>query len=335
MMNQRDEVMIEFEAALDQKSSLEKQIAESDRRLRSSTKRYSAVELLQNYKKEREELQMERDNALKEAEELRKSRAPQGILRHTTVAIKLLHSNSLQGQSEFQQEVEVFSKMRHPNMVTLIGACPEAWTLVYEYLPNGSLEDRLSCRENSPPLSWQTRIRIATELCSVLIFLHSSKPHGIVHGDLKPANVLLDSNFVTKLSDFGICRLLSNNTTVCCRTDPKGTFAYMDPEFLSTGELTPKAEVYSFGVILLRLLTRRSAFDLSTDVWRMLEPMRASCGGSSSFQLGSEEHCQPPSYFICPIFQEVMRDPHVAGDGFSLVPNLALRSTIQEWLQQH
>ncbi|XP_048236169.1 U-box domain-containing protein 33 isoform X2 [Ricinus communis] len=418
----------------------------------------SAVELLQNYKKEREELQMELDNALKEAEELRKSRAeassshmPQfffefsyseieeatcnfdeslkigeggygsiykGLLRHTQVAIKVLHSHSLQGPAEFQQEVDVLSKMRHPNLVTLIGACPETWTLIYEYLPNGSLEDRLSCRGNSPPLSWQTRIRIATELCSVLIFLHSSKPHSIVHGDLKPANILLDSNFVSKLSDFGICRLLSqtedssNNTTICCRTDPKGTFAYMDPEFLASGELTPKSDVYSFGIILLRLLTGRPALgitkevqyaldkgnlkilldplagdwpfvqaeqlahlalrcsemnrksrpDLVSEVWRVLEPMKASCGGSSCFQLGSEEHCQPPPYFICPIFQEVMRDPHVAADGFTyeaealrgwldsghdtspmtnlklahsnLVPNHALRSAIQEWLQE-
>ncbi|XWS46100.1 hypothetical protein CRYUN_Cryun14cG0034500 [Craigia yunnanensis] len=454
MKNQRDEVMVELQNALDQKSSLEKQIVESEKVVKElEEKIISAVELLQNYKKERDELQMERDNALKEAEELRKSRAetsgshmPQffsefsfseieeatrnfdptlkigeggygsiykGLLRHTTVAIKMLHAHSLQGPSEFQQEVDVLSKTRHPNLVTLIGACPEAWTLIYEYLPNGSLEDRLSCRDNSPPLSWQTRIRIATELCSVLIFLQSSKPHGIVHGDLKPANILLDANFVTKLSDFGICRLLSNNTTVCCRTDPKGTFAYMDPEFLATGELTPKADVYSFGVILLRLLTgkqalgitkemqyaldngnlknlldplagdwpfvqaeqlanlalrccemsRKSRPDLSTDVWRVLEPMRASCGSSSSFQLGSEEHYQPPSYFICPIFQEVMQDPHVAADGFTyeaealkgwldsghdtspmtniklahcnLVPNLALRSAIQEWLQQH
>ncbi|XP_022757361.1 U-box domain-containing protein 33-like isoform X2 [Durio zibethinus] len=438
MNNQRGEVMVELQHALDQKSSLEKQIMESEKVVKElEEKIISAVEVLQNYKNERDDLQMERDNALKEAEELRKSRAetsgahlPQffsefsfseieeathnfdptlkigeggygsiykGLLRHTTVAIK----------------VDVLSKMRHRNLVTLIGACPEAWTLIYEYLPNGSLEDRLSCRDNSPPLSWQTRICIATELCSVLIFLQSSKPHGIVHGDLKPANILLDANFVTKLSDFGICRLLSNNTTVCCRTDPKGTFAYMDPEFLATGELTPKADVYSFGVILLRLLTGKQAVgiikevhyaldngnlknildplagdwpfvqaeqlanlalrccemnrkcrpDLSTDVWRMLEPMRASCGGSSTFQLGSEEHFQPPSYFICPIFQEVMRDPHVAADGFTyeaealrgwfdsghdtspmtnsklahcnIVPNLALRSAIQEWLQQH
>ncbi|XP_038681870.1 U-box domain-containing protein 33 [Tripterygium wilfordii] len=419
---------------------------------------FSAVELLQNFKQEREELQKERDTALKEAEELRKIRAepsgintPQffsefsfleieeatqhfdpslkigeggygsiykGLLRHTQVAIKILHSHSMQGPSEFQQEVDVLSKMRHPNLVTLIGACPEAWTLIYEYLPNGSLEDRLSCRDNSPPLSWQTRISIAAELCSVLIFLHSSKPHSIIHGDLKPANILLDANFMSKLSDFGICRLLShdaslsNEITEFCRTNPKGTFVYMDPEFLASGELTPKSDVYAFGIILLRLLTGRPALgitkevqyaldagnlkslldplagdwpfvkaeqlarlamrccemnrrcrpDLASDVWRVLEPMRASSGGTSLLQLGTQEHCQPPSYFICPIFQEVMLDPHVAADGFTyeaeafkgwlesghdtspmtnlmlahhnLVPNRALRSAIQEWLQQ-
>lgn len=249
------------------------------------------------------------------------------------------------------------SKLRHPNLVTLIGACPEAWILVYEYLPNGSLEDRLNCKDNTPPLSWQTRIRIASELCSVLIFLHSCNPHSIVHGDLKPANILLDANYVSKLSDFGMCRVLKddftiNNTTRCCRTDPKGTFAYMDPDFFATGELTPKSDVYSFGIILLRLLTGRSAVritnevqsaldrgnlkelldpmagdwpfvqakqlahlamsccamnrrnrpDFASEVWRVLEPMRVSCG-ASSFRVGSEERCQIPPYFICPIFQ--------------------------------
>lgn len=250
--------------------------------------------------------------------------------------------------------------MRHPNLITLFGACPESWALIYEYLPNGSLEDRLSCRDNSPPLSWQTRTRIATELCSVLIFLHSSKPYSIVHGDLKPANVLLDANFVSKLSDFGICRLLcqnegsGGNTTICCKTNPKGTFGYMDPIFLISGELTPMSDVYSFGIILLRLLTGRSTSmrireevqcaldkgnlkilldpsagdwpyvqaeqlahlavrccemnrenrpDLASEVWRVLEPLRTSCGGSSSFRLGSKELSQPPQYFICPIFQ--------------------------------
>ncbi|XP_019461765.1 PREDICTED: U-box domain-containing protein 33-like isoform X6 [Lupinus angustifolius] len=312
--------------------------------------------------------------------------------------------------------VDVLSKIRHPNLITLIGACPETCTLVYEYLPNGSLEDRLACKDNTPPLSWQTRIRIAAELCSALIFLHSSKPHSIVHGDLKPSNILLDSNLISKLSDFGICHILSlhdissNNTTLFKRADPTGTFAYMDPQFLSSGELTPKSDVYSFGIILLRLLTGRQALgiteevkyaldtgklnslldplagdwpfvkaeqltrlalrccemnrksrpDLHSDVWRTLEPMRVSSGGTNSFGLCSERHYQPP-YFICPIFQEVMQDPHVAADGFTyeaeairgwldsghdtspmtnsrlthhnLVPNHALRSSIQDWLQ--
>jgi len=256
-------------------------------------------------------------------------------------------------------QVDVLSKLRHPNLITLIGACPDAWALVYEYLPNGSLEDRLACKNNTPPLSWQTRIRIAAELCSALIFLHSSKPHSIVHGDLKPSNILLDANLVSKLSDFGICRILSNcegsssKSTQFWKTDPKGTFVYMDPEFLASGELTPKSDVYSFGIILLRLLTGRPALgitkevkyaldtgklkslldplagdwpfvqaeqlarlalrccdmnrksrpDLYSDVWRILDAMRVSSGGTNSFGLSSEGLSQPPSYFICPIFQ--------------------------------
>ncbi|KAJ7962401.1 putative U-box domain-containing protein kinase family protein [Quillaja saponaria] len=433
MKSQRDEVKKEFQLALDQKSSLETQIAASEQMVKElEQKIISAVDLLQNYKKERDELQMQRDNALREAEELRKKQGeassthvPQffsdfsfseieeatnnfhpslqigeggygsiyrGTLCHTEVAIKILNSNSLQGPSEFQMEVDVLSKLRHPNLITLIGACPESWTLVYEYLPNGSLEDRLTCRDNASPLSWQARIGIAAELCSVLIFLHSCKPYSIVHCDLKPANVLLDENFVSKLSDFGICRVLSrhessrNNTTLFCRTGPKGTFTYMDPEFLATGELTPKSDVYSFGIILLRLLTGRPALGITKEVQyaldsgkltSLLDPLAGDwpfvqaeqlarlalrcC--TSSLQLGSEEHFQPPTYFICPIFQELMRDPHVAADGYTyeaealrgwldsghdtspmtnnklahnhLVPNRALRSAIQDWLQNH
>ncbi|XP_047156379.1 U-box domain-containing protein 33 isoform X2 [Vigna umbellata] len=456
----RDKVREELHLALDQKASLESQIASSELIIKElEQKIVSAVDLLQSYKNEREELQIQRDNALREAEELRKkqgetssSHVPQlfsefsfseikeatdnfnpslkigeggygsifkGVLSYTEVAIKRLHSDSMQGPLEFQQEVDVLSKLRHPNLITLIGACPDAWALVYEYLPNGSLEDRLACKDNTPPLSWQTRIRVATELCSALIFLHSSKPHSIVHGDLKPSNILLDANLISKLSDFGICRILSNcessssNSTEFWKTDPKGTFVYMDPEFLASGELTPKSDVYSFGIVLLRLLTGRPALgitkevkyaldtgklkslldpvagdwpfvqaeqlarlalrccdmnrksrpDLYSDVWRILDAMRVSSGGTNSFGLSSEGLSQPPSYFICPIFQEVMRDPHVAADGFTyeaeairgwldggndnspmtngklahhnLVPNRALRSAIHDWLQNH
>ncbi|KAF6174095.1 hypothetical protein GIB67_020277 [Kingdonia uniflora] len=154
--------------------------------------------------------------------------------------------------------------MRHPNLVTLIGTCLEASTLVYEYLPNGSLEDRLVCKDDTPPLSWQTRIRISIEVCSTLIFLHSNNPKSILHSDLKPVNILLDANLTSKLSDFGTSCLSS-------KKDSKGTSRYMDPEFLKTGELTPSSDVYSFGIILLRLLTGRPALDIEIEVETALE----------------------------------------------------------------
>ncbi|KAF5451609.1 hypothetical protein F2P56_026702 [Juglans regia] len=248
------------------------------------------------------ELQKERDDALKEAEGLKRkeedsnghmlelpefslskiAEATQGFHEsqkigqggygniyigrlQTEVAIKKLNSHGSQGHQEFQMEVNVLGQLRHPNLVKLIGSCPEAFALIYEYLPNGSLEDRLKCKDKTPPLSWQTRLRIATELCSVIVYLHSSiRPDKIVHGDLKPANILLDSNFVCKLGDFGICRVLSrgqsssDSVTLCHNTIPKGTMLYLDPEFHKTGILTVKSDVYSFGIILLQLLTGKS-----------------------------------------------------------------------------
>ncbi|KAH1080934.1 hypothetical protein J1N35_020695 [Gossypium stocksii] len=189
-------------------------------------------------------------------------------LRHTEVAIKLLHQNSLQGPLEFQKEVDIMSKLRHPNLVPLIGVCPEIWALIYEYLPNRSLEDRLIPRDNTPPLSWQTRIHIATEICSALIFLHSSKPQGIVHGNLKPGNILLDTNFGCKLSDFGVCHVLSSLENSNNMTDISHKFPYLDPEFLNTKTLTPSSDIYSFGIILLQLMTGRPPLSIIEDVHR-------------------------------------------------------------------
>uniref|UniRef100_A0A0A9ESJ6 RING-type E3 ubiquitin transferase n=1 Tax=Arundo donax TaxID=35708 RepID=A0A0A9ESJ6_ARUDO len=341
-----------------------------------------------------------------------------GFLRHTNVAIKKLNPESTQSQSQFNQEVEILSRVRHPNLVTLIGACKDAQALVYEFMANGSLDDRLSCKDNSKPLSWQLRTRIASNICSALIFLHSNKPHSIVHSDLKASNILLDGNNVAKLSGFGVCRMLTDEfkamTTLYRHTHPKGSFVYMDPEYLISGDLTPQSDVYSFGIVLLRLLTGRSGFgllkdvqqavekdclqaildpsagewpamyaeqlaqvglrccdirrknrpDLQTEVWTVLEPMLKSgsvmlC--SLSFKSVSEDLGGVPSYFICPILQDVMREPLIAADGFTyeaeairewldsghrtspmtnlelphrdLLPNHGLRSAIQEWLQ--
>ncbi|XP_075667949.1 U-box domain-containing protein 33-like [Castanea sativa] len=304
----RDQVMRELKISQNQRSLFESQVKESHQSVKGLEMRImSVLELSQIYKRERDEMQMERDTALKEVEELRRMQGvvasctcmPQFFseftfseikeatrnfdpsliigqggygnifkcfLRCTQVAIKVLLPGSSQGPSEFHQEVNVLSKLKHPNLVKLIGSCPEVHALIYELLPNGSLEDRLNCKNNTPPLSWQTRIRLATELCSVLVFLHS---HNTVHADLKPSNILLDASFIGKLSDFGICRILrdsSSDTTLCHRTIQKGTLAYMDPEFIHTGVLTIKSDVYSFGIILLQLLTGRSAFGIKKEV---------------------------------------------------------------------
>ncbi|KAJ4773985.1 U-box domain-containing protein kinase family protein [Rhynchospora pubera] len=193
-----------------------------------------------------------------------------GSLRKTTVAIKKLNSESLQGLSQFQQEVAILTTVRHPNLVTLIGSCSEISALIYEFLPNGSLEDCLDCANNTPSLTWQARTRIISEICLALVFLHSNKPHIVIHGDLKPENILLDENFMSKLSDFGISRIIkqsdSNTTAFYHTTHPAGTFAYMDPQFLSTGQLTTKSDVYSFGIIVLRLLTGKPPLYIASEV---------------------------------------------------------------------
>ncbi|XP_024318687.1 U-box domain-containing protein 33 isoform X1 [Brachypodium distachyon] len=340
-----------------------------------------------------------------------------GILRHTNVAIKKLNPEITQSQSQFNQEVEILSRVRHPNLVTLIGACKDTQALVYEYMPNGSLDDRLACKDNSKPLGWQLRARIVSDVCSALIFLHSNKPHSIVHSDLKASNILLDGNNVAKLSGFGVCRMSTDEfrdtTTLYRHTHPKGSFVYIDPEYVMTGDLTPLSDVYSFGIVLLRLLTGRPGFgllkdvqravekgcleaildssagdwpamqaeqlarvglrcceirrknrpDLKTEVWTVLEQMLQSASTrlcSLSFKSVSEDLGGVPSYFICPILQDVMREPLIAADGFTyeaeairewidsghhtspmtnlellhrdLLPNHALRSAIQEWL---
>ncbi|KAJ7980864.1 putative Receptor protein kinase [Quillaja saponaria] len=176
----------------------------------------------------------------------------------------------MQGPSEFHQEVQVLGSLQHPHLVTLLGVCPEAWSLVYEYLPNGSLEDHLFRKSNTSPLTWSNRARIIAEISSALCFLHSLKPETIVHGDLKPENILLDSSLSCKICDFGICRLIIEETLYCpsfhWSMDPKGAFTHTDPEFQRTGILTPKSDIYSFGIIILQLLTGRPPVGLASKV---------------------------------------------------------------------
>ncbi|KAF8044352.1 hypothetical protein BT93_A2368 [Corymbia citriodora subsp. variegata] len=195
-------------------------------------------------------------------------------MHHTNVAVKVLHAKESQKSKQFQQELEILSKARHPHLLLLIGACPDHGCLIYEYLENGSLEERLLRKNNTPPIPWFARFRIAWEVASALVFLHNSKPKPIIHRDLKPANILLDHNYVSKIGDVGLSTMLNDDPTIPTKdndTGPVGTLSYMDPEYQRTGEISPKSDVYAFGMVILQLLTAKPAVALTHTVERAIE----------------------------------------------------------------
>ncbi|KAF2535132.1 hypothetical protein F2Q68_00018940, partial [Brassica cretica] len=189
-------------------------------------------------------------------------------LHHTTGAVKVLHAGETQLSKQFDQELEILSKIRHPHLVLLLGACPERGCLVYEYMENGSLDDRLMLVNNTPPIPWLERFRIALEVASALVFLHKCKPRPIIHRDLKPGNILLDHNFVSKLGDVGLSTMVNQDDaasklTVFKKTSPVGTLCYIDPEYQRTGIISPKSDVYSLGVVILQLITAKPAIAIT------------------------------------------------------------------------
>ncbi|XP_010523202.1 PREDICTED: U-box domain-containing protein 51-like isoform X2 [Tarenaya hassleriana] len=194
-------------------------------------------------------------------------------LHHTDVAVKVLHPDKTGLIKQFQQELEILSKIRHPHLLLLLGACPERGCLIYEFMHNGSLEELLflghggSNRQTLPPLPWFDRFRIASEIASALYFLHSTRPKPIVHRDLKPANILLDRNFVSKIGDVGLSKMLNvdpyHGSTLFNQTGPVGTFFYIDPEYQRTGLVSTESDVYAFGIILLQLVTAKPAMALA------------------------------------------------------------------------
>lgn len=177
------------------------------------------------------------------------------------VAIKKLKRESFQGHKEWLAEVTYLGQLHHENLVKLIGYCSEADNklLVYEFMQRGSLENHLFKR-GGQPISWSMRVNIAVDVARGITFLHSL-PIQVIYRDLKASNVLLDSDFNAKLSDFGLARSgpTGDNTHVSTRVI--GTRGYAAPEYIATGHLSTKSDMYSFGVVLLELLSGRRAID--------------------------------------------------------------------------
>ncbi|XP_057832261.2 L-type lectin-domain containing receptor kinase IX.1-like [Cryptomeria japonica] len=161
------------------------------------------------------------------------------------VAVKRVSQGSRQGLKEFISEISIVSRVRHRNLVQLLGWCHEKGELllVYEYMSNGSLDKHLFIKGDSPPLHWSRRYQIALEIACGLLYLHEEWDHCIVHRDVKSSNVMLDNNFNAKLGDFGLARILEHNR-LSQTTMEAGTLGYMAPESVTTGRTSPESDVY-------------------------------------------------------------------------------------------
>ncbi|XP_073002911.1 probable receptor-like protein kinase At1g80640 [Typha latifolia] len=172
-------------------------------------------------------------------------------------AVKRLDGNEQHCEKEFENELDLLGRIRHPNVISLLGYCvhERSRLLIYELMQNGSLETQLHGPSHGSALSWHIRMKIALDTARGLEYLHEHCNPSVIHRDLKSSNILLDSDFNAKISDFGLAVTGGDHNKGCVTLS--GTLGYVAPEYLLDGKLTEKSDVYAFGIVLLELVMGR------------------------------------------------------------------------------
>ncbi|XP_040385849.1 cysteine-rich receptor-like protein kinase 15 [Oryza brachyantha] len=201
------------------------------------------------------------------------------------IAVKRLSPNSIQGFKEFKNEIKLIACLRHRNLVRLLGCCIKSKEriLVYEYMPNGSLDDLIFGEEAKP--NWPVRRHIIEGVAEGLLYIHDYAHERIVHRDLKPSNILLDHEMNPKISDFGIAKICLPNVIESKTTTAMGTFGYIAPEYYSQSVYSTRSDVFSFGILVLEIISGKRAVGSYKLSGRSFELRRYA------WQLWKEERC--------------------------------------------